>query len=164
MRPFGKSLYHSDIQNRKAKGAGKGVFQNLQRRLRYNLTAAPLHHNGGWMAWQRRLRYTIKQPPLHHNGASAIILRQIFHTVIARSPLFFDVEWKIPHTHFLSIILTKIRDTIVTNWTFPPFFKDHRLHRCHGLIMYYSRIAAILKGFHRFFTAICKTQSRLKPL
>ena len=46
MRPFGKSLYHSDIQDRKTKKAGKGFFAILQRRLRYNLTAAPLHHNG----------------------------------------------------------------------------------------------------------------------
>lgn len=43
---FCKSLYHSDIQNRKAKGAGKGFFAILQRRLRYNLTAAPIQFNG----------------------------------------------------------------------------------------------------------------------
>ena len=47
MRMFGKSLYHSDIQNSKTKKAQKGVFAILQRRLRYNLTAAPLHNNGG---------------------------------------------------------------------------------------------------------------------
>ena len=29
---------------------------------------------------------------------------------------------------------------------FPTLFNDHRLHRCHRLITYYSRFAAILKG------------------
>jgi hypothetical protein len=47
MRLFVKSLYHSDIRDRKTKGAEKGFFDDLQRRLRYNLTAAPLHNNGG---------------------------------------------------------------------------------------------------------------------
>ena len=43
---FCMSLWYSDLPNRKAKGAGKGFFAILQRRLRYNLTAAPLHPNG----------------------------------------------------------------------------------------------------------------------
>ena len=46
MTIFGKSLYHSDIQNKKEKGAGKGFFANLQRRLRYDLTEPPLYNNG----------------------------------------------------------------------------------------------------------------------
>ena len=32
-----------------------------------------------------------------------------------------------------------------TSLNFPTLFNDHRLHRCHRLITYYSRFAAILK-------------------
>ena len=40
----------------------------------------------------------------------------------------------------------------IMSLNFPTLFNDHRLHRCR-LITYYSRFAAILKGFHRLFPA-----------